>query len=236
MVPLGARTAADLTEALGLNSRESTLKWLRRVEADGEIRRTGASPRSRNNAWELVPEPRPPTLPPCFMKWVDEDRTGAGRAWIGATRSPGARPRAWDADGGLDPASGDERLQDGVRPASSAPRAGASGRATATGPATALAVGNRRGSVVGAGELGVGGGTDSTGRYARGVVGQAVVVVIAELRGVGDVAGAGVEIHRDRPLLRGAENAVPSNANPTRASGSCSTPQVTSAPASSRLA
>lgn len=49
----GPRTSADLARALGI-SRQGTLKWLRRMETDGEVVTTASSRRSTSNRWRLV--------------------------------------------------------------------------------------------------------------------------------------------------------------------------------------
>ena len=46
------RSTRELREALGM-SQEGVLKWLRRMEADGEVSTTSSSRKSRHNKWQL---------------------------------------------------------------------------------------------------------------------------------------------------------------------------------------
>lgn len=50
----GSRSAKDLADELGV-TRQAVLWWLRRMEADGEVRPTEVARRSPLNRWELVP-------------------------------------------------------------------------------------------------------------------------------------------------------------------------------------
>lgn len=49
----GARSSQELADSLRI-TREGVLRWLRRMEADAEVRPTGSSRRSRLNKWELT--------------------------------------------------------------------------------------------------------------------------------------------------------------------------------------
>lgn len=51
----GPKSAAELREALGFRSTEGVRRWLRKLEADGEVRPTEGARKSRLNKWELVP-------------------------------------------------------------------------------------------------------------------------------------------------------------------------------------
>ena len=51
----GPKTAAELRDALGFRSTEGARRWLRKLEAVGEVRPTEASRKSVHNKWELVP-------------------------------------------------------------------------------------------------------------------------------------------------------------------------------------
>lgn len=48
----GPRSSRELADSLGM-TREGVLKWLRRMEADGEVTATGSSRKSRRNTWRL---------------------------------------------------------------------------------------------------------------------------------------------------------------------------------------
>lgn len=52
----GPRSSSDLAEHLGI-TKEGVLRWLRRMEADGEVTTTAPSRRSRMNRWRLEPDP-----------------------------------------------------------------------------------------------------------------------------------------------------------------------------------
>ncbi len=49
----GPRSAQNMAEDFGI-TKEGVLRWLRRMEKDGEVRPTSKSRRSRFNQWELV--------------------------------------------------------------------------------------------------------------------------------------------------------------------------------------
>lgn len=53
----GALSSTELAASLGL-TKEGILRWLRRMEADGEVETTGSSRKSRMNTWRLLPRPR----------------------------------------------------------------------------------------------------------------------------------------------------------------------------------
>lgn len=48
----GPLSAQAIAEQLSL-SKEGVLKWLRRMEAEGEVAPTSAKRRSKNNTWQL---------------------------------------------------------------------------------------------------------------------------------------------------------------------------------------
>lgn len=51
----GPRSSKDLAASLGM-TKEGVLRWLRRMEADGEVTPTASSRQSRANLWRLVPD------------------------------------------------------------------------------------------------------------------------------------------------------------------------------------
>jgi ATP-dependent DNA helicase RecG len=53
LLSAGPLSSRDLAEATGL-SREGTLRWLRRMETDGEVTTTSPKRRSRDNRWRLT--------------------------------------------------------------------------------------------------------------------------------------------------------------------------------------
>lgn len=55
LLATGPRSTAELRDALGFRSAEGVRRLLRRLEADGEVRPTEASRKSRLNRWELIP-------------------------------------------------------------------------------------------------------------------------------------------------------------------------------------
>ncbi len=55
----GPRTSIDLAENIGI-TREGVLRWLRRMEEDGEVARTATSRGHRSNRWSLTGDHRSP--------------------------------------------------------------------------------------------------------------------------------------------------------------------------------